>query len=223
MNQFPKGLITDPQTEQELLKYLVPAGVAAAGGVAGGLATGGSVGLIQRLRGSPYGPSKEASMAGQDLRVPAMGGTKMPTDDSKGAASKTLQQSSAEVGPMPSFSGTIKKMAFRSGDMDPMLDDPLVIYLKKHAQEESELTATGLLASNLDSMPPEKEVHELSSLPPEAPVQLVQKAKTENKDTIADLFSSASTSVRKKYEDKDHEFEGFDKGVVDRVLGALGV
>jgi hypothetical protein len=53
---------------------------------------------------------------------------KPPTDDSKGFAQKKLNQSSAEVGPMPKLSAI--------GDpMDPIKTDPLIVWLK-HAQKQ---------------------------------------------------------------------------------------
>lgn len=109
--KFPKGMVTDPATEETLLKFLVPAGTAAAGGVAGGLATGGAVGAVQKMRGSPYKTVREkrAAQGGQDLRMKGAvpgGVTKPPTQDSKAFASKQLQMSSAEVGPVqPSRAG----------------------------------------------------------------------------------------------------------------------
>jgi hypothetical protein len=49
---------------------------------------------------------KVASMSGQDLRLPIMGGVKPPTQDSKAFANKQLSMSSAEVGPVqPSSKG----------------------------------------------------------------------------------------------------------------------
>lgn len=72
---------------------------------------------------------KKSSMAGQDLRTPVLGGTKLPTDDSKGFAQKKLNQSSAEVGPMPKF-GEL---------MDPIKTDPLVVWLKHAKQFEPKL------------------------------------------------------------------------------------
>lgn len=109
--RFPKGAVTDPATEKALLNFLVPAGTAATGGVAGGLLTGGAVGGVQRLRGSPYKTEREkrASQGGQDLRMKGAvpgGITKPPTHDSKAFAAKQLRMSSAEVGPVqPSRAG----------------------------------------------------------------------------------------------------------------------
>lgn len=72
---------------------------------------------------------KRSSMAGQDLRTPVLGGTKLPTDDSKGFAQKKLNQSSAEVGPMPKIGGI----------MGQIETDPLVVWLKHANQYEPKL------------------------------------------------------------------------------------
>ena len=83
------------------------------------------------------------SKAGQDLRLPITGGTKFPTEDSKSQASKHLQQSRAEVGPMPRFNQRTKgetlltpKFASVDALMDPVRNDPLVRYLQKEAASD---------------------------------------------------------------------------------------
>jgi len=49
--RFPRGLIGTPEVEREIAGGLVPAATAIGGSMAGGLASGGTVGAIQRLRG----------------------------------------------------------------------------------------------------------------------------------------------------------------------------
>lgn len=201
-------------------------------------AVGGAVGGLMGPAGGALGATsggllaglfdKKASDPGQDLRLPVMGGTKFPTHDSVGAASKKLQQSSAEVGPQPaptySMMGKMKK-AEPGDDMDPMMDDPLVQYLKKTAADEAkeQPPLTGLvegseLKDNLPDMPLGKEEHELTSMCPCPTPRMESHGKSEVKATTGELFSN-SQATRKKFDDKDHAFEGFDKGVVDRILG----
>jgi hypothetical protein len=190
--------------------------VGPAGGAVGGTAGGLMAGLFD----------KGASDAGQDMRLPVMGGTKFPTHDSIGAANKKLQQSSAEVGPQPaptySMMGKMKK-AWIGDPMDPMTDDPLVLFLKKAAVQETakeQPPLTGLvdgsvLENNHADMPLGKEEHELTSLPPEPTKGMIPKTPCE---VVEDHFDNAQT-MRKKLYEKDHPWEGFDQGVVDRVLG----
>lgn len=120
---------------------------------------------------------KKASTAGQDLRAPILGGTKLPTDDSKGFAQKKLNQSSAEVGPIPQP----KKIASIGDPMDPIKTDPLVVWLK-HAQQ----------------LEPKPEVS------PEAE-ELGTQSNSEVSAWVKDHFT-AKGDVRKKYEQKDHTY-----------------
>ena len=201
----------------------------ALGGAIGGLmgpmgeALGGSAGgLVAGL----FDKDKKASQPGQDLRLPVMGGTKFPTQDSVDAASKKLQQSSAEVGPQPAptYSMMGKKAAL--GDaMDPMIDDPLVQYLEKISKDEAkeQPPLTGLvegskLDDNLPNMPLGKEENEMASLPSCPTLRMRRDSKTDVREATDELFSN-SQATRKKFDDKDHTFEGFDQGVVDRILG----
>src|SRR5688572_10249148 len=151
---------------------LLGPGVGTAGGAFGGLLAGLA--------------DKTASQAGQDLRLPAMGGTKFPTDDSKGVAAQQLKRSMAEVGPMmplgqgPSLDDVVAapkprmKWASIGDSMDPLLTDPLMLYLKKEAAEAKEpppLTGlvgdNGQLKDNESFMPLGKAIEELVSQAPE--------------------------------------------------------
>lgn len=169
---------------------------------------------------------KRASIPGQDLRKPAMGGAKFPTGDSLASAQKKLNQSSAEVGPQPattySMMGKMKKAAI--GDpMYPMTDDPLVLYLKKASVEETakeqppltDLLEGSKAKDNLENMPLGKSETELQSQPPEPTKRMIPKTPCE---CTKDQFENAQ-SMRKKLYEKDHPWEGFDQGVVDRILG----
>jgi len=86
------------------------------------------------------------SMGGQDLRMPILGGIKMPTDDSKKGATKLLNasQSSAEVGPSPAPNAlaapkaptmTTAPGAITTKVGEDMSNDPLMQYLQKGAME----------------------------------------------------------------------------------------
>ena len=174
---------------------LIGPGMMPASGAAGGVAGGLLAGLFD----------KKASQPGQDLRMPVMGGTKFPTSDSTQPASQKLNQSSAEVGAMPpSMSRGAKlddvvaapkpKWASTGDPMDPMMDDPLVLFLKKAADEPAKEPPplTGLvegdqLKDNIDSMPLGKEVHELSSLPPGATTRMHDKVESDTYSAVKEL------------------------------------
>lgn len=224
-------LTGDEKSDKDTLNRDMLAG--ALGGAVGGLmgpigsAAGGTAGgLIAGL----FDREKKASQAGQDLRLPVMGGTKFPTQDSVRTAKKQLQRSSAEVGPQPaptySMMGKMKKVAASGDTMDPMMDDPLVLFLKKAKVEETskeQPPLTGLmegskLDDNLPDMPLGKEEFELASLPPCPTSRMENRGKSEVRAKTGDLFTNSHTT-RKKFDDKDHPFEGFDQGVVDRILG----
>jgi hypothetical protein len=209
---------------------LVGPGMSPGSGAAGGIAGGLLAGLFD----------KKASMPGQDLRKPTMGGAKFPTSDSTQPASQKLDQSSAEVGTMPpsmSRGATLddvvaapppkRKFASRGDSMNPMMDDPLVLFLKKSADNtaEEQPPLTGLvdgdqLKDNLDNMPLGKEVHELTSQPPVPTSRMHSKVRSDTYSAVEEMFSNGKSISRKCY-DKDHSIDddNFDPGVVDRVLG----
>lgn len=120
---------------------------------------------------------KKSSSAGQDLRTPMLGGTKMPTDDSRGAAQKRLSQSSAEVGPMPSPA----KIAATGDPMSQITTDPLMVWLK-HAQK------------NEPKPEPYPDAGELGC-----------KSNADVSSWVKDHFDT-SGAIRKKYEQKDHTY-----------------
>jgi hypothetical protein len=178
---------------------------------------------------------KCASTAGQDLRLPTLGGTKFPTTDSTTPAKQKLDRSMAEVGPMSGASPAgakledslaVPKQKWASmGDvMDPMRDDPLVQYLKKTAEETSTPPLTGLvdehgeLKDNEENLPKGKEEQELTSECPKPTPRMDTEGRGQTHHALSSLFEGADKS-RRKYTEKDHSFEGFDRGVVDRVLG----
>lgn len=59
---FPGGLISDPESERELIRQLLPGAAAISGSLAGGAATGGIVGGLQQLRGPHHHQVKSAAL-----------------------------------------------------------------------------------------------------------------------------------------------------------------
>jgi len=59
---FPKGLISEPDSERELIRQLLPGAAAIGGSLAGGAATGGIVGGLQQLRGPRQHQVKSAAL-----------------------------------------------------------------------------------------------------------------------------------------------------------------
>ena len=111
--------------------------------------------------------------------------------------------------------------------MDPMMNDPLMLFLKQADEKKVKETAKeqpplsslledgNALKDNLDDMPRGKEVQELTSA---SPRPLPGMVPTTPCSSVKELFENSGT-MRKKLYEKDHEFEGFDQGVVDRILG----
>lgn len=145
---------------------------------------------------------KYASMSGLDLRTSAPATANLPTDDSKKKALKLLRQSSAEVGPLP------KSPKLGSGvPMDPMMDDPLVQYLKKTAAKDTP-------ERNLTDMPLGPEERSLTKEDPEPTAQMDQAGNQQNKSTLGSLFDH-----KPKARKNDKKVHSYDPGVVDRILG----
>lgn len=180
------------------------------------------------------------STAGQDLRMPALGGTKFPTGDSVTPAKQKFQKSVAEVGPLPVSSprgATLddsvaapkprQKWASIGENMDPMLTDPLVLYLKKTAAEASTppltklVDAQGILQDNKENLPANTTPGgtELTSQCPKPTPHMVEEGVTKETKVPLDYLFDNKEERRKKYTEKDKPFVGFDQGVVDRVLG----
>lgn len=59
----PRGIIGNPSIDQAVLKGVLPIALGMGGGAVGGLATGGLIGGVQKLRGSPF-KEKSAMVAG---------------------------------------------------------------------------------------------------------------------------------------------------------------
>ena len=147
---------------------------------------------------------KTASGAGQDLRLPILGGTKFPTMDSKSLPMQRLRssQKAAEVGPVPSQ----KKLAPKGPSMKlgaAMSDDPLIQYLRKEA---------AALEDNLSDMPTGQDEKGVTSECPMPKGDLhCQPAK--DKSQLGELFDHPSKEA--KYLARMHPATS---GNVDRVL-----
>lgn len=147
---------------------------------------------------------KTASGAGQDLRMPVLGGTRFPTDDSKSFAKQQLKASQkvSEVGPVPSP----KQLRPKGPSMKlgaAMSDDPLMQYLKKEA---------AALEDNISSMPTGKEEKEVASECP-MPKGDLSSQPTRDKSQLNELFDHPSKEA--KYLARMHPATS---GNVDKVL-----
>lgn len=147
---------------------------------------------------------KTASGAGQDLRMPVLGGTRFPTDDSKSFAKQQLKSSQkvSEVGPTPSPKQLRPKgPSLKLGAA--MSNDPLIKYLKKEA---------AALDDNLGSMPKGKEETEVASECPMPKGELTSQP-ARDKSQLGKLFDNPSKEA--KYLARMHPATS---GSVDRVL-----
>jgi len=144
---------------------------------------------------------KVASMTGRDNRTPFVGGTQMPTLDSKSVSNQidTSSKSRAEMGPSPSFNAlektqhsTIHDQAVKmpssvgslpklGSDMRRIEEDPLVRYLKKHAEQ---------LEVNLADVPCQGEDFELQSEPTDFRDTSAFKKKKEEDALLRNLFDN---------------------------------
>lgn len=170
---------------------------------AGTIPIGALAGL---LSGVAYHKVKEksASMAGQDLRKPFMGGTKFPTMDSKSIPMQNLRasQRAAEVGPVP----TPKQLRPKGPSIKygaDMSNDPLIQYLRKTA---------AVLDDNLEDMPTGADEGNLTSECP-MPSGEARTAPAADKKLLGKLFSHPSKEA--KYLARMHPVSS---GGVDRVL-----
>ena len=154
--------------------------------------------------------AKIASLGGQDLRLPMMGGTKFPTDDSKQTAAELLDRSrtAAEVGPaptvlqlkpqgpklkevavkMPSSQGSLPQIG-ESKLAQVIRNDPLVQYLKKEAE---------LLPTNLDEMLEGDPALEQASAPPQVTKEFARRALDQQDDILDKLFGGYSQELPKE-------------------------
>jgi hypothetical protein len=183
---------------------------------------GGMEALAKRLgRAAPK--IKESAQGGQDLRLPVMGGTKFPTDDSKTGPASLLSKSQgkAEVGPAPSMkslapgpptipqvTGTTSSTMPKVGADMAIQNDPLMKYLKKQAEE---------LKDNLEALPKSKPEKEMSTEDPTpAAMDEEHKGRVDTTGALGRLFDGKG-AFRQKYTDKDRPVSSAQK-IVDKVL-----
>lgn len=190
-------------------------------------------GQLRKAKGPIF---KKASLPGQDLRLPVMGGTKFPTGDSLSGAKSLLTKSmgSAEVGPTPKFGrlsppgpkihedaptvpGAQNLMPKVGSDMN-IENDPLVQYLKKQAEDIPKKVTTeqgGTISNNVADMPTGPGEKELTSDPPQPEGEHVDRSQDHTSSKLKELLDHPQS--RKKYVDKDHPPKA---GAVDRILAA---
>ena len=178
--------------------------------------------------------TKRASGAGQDLRSPVSGGTKFPTDDSKAFANSLLRQGQRSAETMSRPSGpSIHAIASHSSSakagslpkLGSVADDPLIQYLRKHAQDKYEEVGpvvdsdgrtcgkdwpkgeraytTGELDQNRDAMPKGKEEFELTSQPPIPTDRMTEIGIEPWRVLLREMFDT-KTPPRDKLYHKDH-------------------
>lgn len=145
---------------------------------------------------------KKASQSGADLRLPVMGGTKFPTNDSLSEAKKTLKEHQDVAKPkmerpvvQPVYGVNMPKLG------SAFSEDPLVQYLKKTA-EASKVDSEGKLSTNEKDMKTGPEEKELASDLPEPPQG--KKVTSQWRSQLNELFSNKE-GIADKYTDKDHD------------------
>jgi hypothetical protein len=158
---------------------------------------------------------KKASQSGADLRLPVMGGTKFPTNDSLSQSKQKLREHQ-NVGRPKMIQPVMQPV---TGVSMPKLSseyaaDPLVQYLRKTAAPQKD----GPVEDNKEKMitgPEEKPL--VSADPQESPRG--DKTHNEWRSMLEEHFANRP-GITGKY--KDHEYP-YKPGVVDRVLGEHGV
>jgi len=180
---------------------------------------------------------KEGSQSGADLRIPLMGGTKFPTQDSgiEEAQKKLTKSQNIGVPPDPKTVGIKDLIPSYSVDSMPQVKagsvmdiskDPLIQYLKKEAEDNAPGITTGdwpkgdrpiekgeLIDSGYKAAPKgdseEAEVDE----DPNMPKDLCRSSLKETKSFLTEYFGNTS-GARKKGMDKDYPHKA---GTVDSV------
>ena len=164
---------------------------------------------------------KKASQAGQDLRMPVMGGVKFPTDDSKSFSKGLLAKSkgSTEVGPTPSpkslvptgpsvasVTGTQSSVMPKIGADMSIENDPFIRYLKKEGMQ---------LDDNADSMSTSSGATERVSHDPHD--ARGDHAVAQTKALLDENFDSSAH--REKYMSKDRKITAVSgPGIVEKLL-----
>lgn len=155
---------------------------------------------------------KKGSQSGADLRIPLMGGTKFPTNDSLSQARSTLKEHQ-NVG-KPKMVRPVVQPVYGVNAMklgSDFSDDPLVQYLKKTAQE-AKVDSEGKLDDNIEEMKTSPQEPALASHP--VGTQRGEKTHKDWRDYLNEHFSNKE-GITGKYLDHHHDYK---EGVVDRVL-----
>jgi hypothetical protein len=164
---------------------------------------------------------KKASQSGADLRIPLMGGTKFPTNDSLSQSRKTLKEHQ-NVG-KPRMVQPVVQPVTGVNTMPKLgseyASDPLVQYLKKVAQQ-TKVDSEGKVPDDSGDMitgPGDKELASHSAEP-----QRGDKTRDEWRSALEKMFATHG-GITGKYLDHHHSYK---EGVVPRELkshGASGV
>jgi len=152
--------------------------------------------ILSAMR-SGFSREKKASQSGADLRLPVMGGTKFPTNDSLAQAKQKLKEHQDVAKPkmvrptvQPVYGVNMPKFAFA--------DDPLVQYLKKTATEvkdnEGDMKTGPSEEAHVDACPVESSRGN-------------DKTHSEWRQSLNELFSNKS-GITKKYMDKERGTKG---------------
>ena len=162
---------------------------------------------------------KQSSTSGADLRLPVMGGTKFPTNDSLTQSKQLLKETQDVARPkmvrptlhsvLPDYS---KMSSVKEGQRMNIADDPLVQYLKKQAAETPDppmapkANAEGQIDTNKDEM---KTSPEEQGYADETDTGVNRYKETKNsdwKDYMTNVFQNVS-GIKPKYTDKESEEE----------------
>jgi hypothetical protein len=166
------------------------------------------------------GKGKFSSDSGQDLRLPILGGTKFPTNDSKKSSMQNLNASQAVSQarpggdlPGPSIQDVTPKISPSTAGSLPkighdMRDDPLIQYLRKQAQP---------VETNENEVPPEKIMEpEITSQQPQPATEDVKRGLDAYHACLENKFTDRK-GIRQKYTDKD-ELYSIDADLVDKFI-----
>ena len=175
---------------------------------------------------------KKSSQSGADLRLPLMGGTKFPTQDSLSKSKKLLkehQDNSRFGGATQNIKSTVPNYDARIDVMpkvgSPMNIDPLIAYLKKQAGEwpgkvadwpkgdrkieKTELVDSSSISATPEGKPEKAEVDEDPT---------VANSSFPDKEGVSDwkgyMSKMFNNRPKKKHLDKDHPPK---VGTVDKV------
>jgi len=168
---------------------------------------------------------KSSSQSGADLRVPLMGGTKFPTNDSGISEAQEKLKKHQSVGDPKMERMSVKSItpSFQTADVMPktggamIKEDPLIQYLRKTAGAPSipstvKTEKAGVLPDNKEDMVTAKGVSELSTEPADDPKDNTSDWRNYLAETLGQ-----KEGITTKHREKDHPYKA---GVVDKALAA---